>query len=312
VASVEFLGHVVLAQGARPITSYVEAVERRPCPTAIKKLQDFLGLVNFYRRFLPSVAAKLLPLTDAGFMAAKAALSKATWLGHPDPTVRLALHVDASSSHIRAALHQWLKSHSTWQPLGFFSHKLEAVQAKWSVFDRELFACVEGIQHFRFILEGRAFTIYTDHKPLVGALAQVSGPWTACQCRHLAYLAEFTSDIQQVAGHINVAVDAMSRPLVTSPSSRSPCATVVADLCGIAARQPACPSMLQASYSLSLRVNTCEVKGVRLLCDTSTRCMRPLVPHDDCQVVFETSTTWQTLVFMLQEGWCQHDSFGRR
>jgi hypothetical protein len=72
--------------------------------------------------------------------------------------------------HVGVALHQRLKDHSTWQPLGFFSKKLEVGQAKWSAFYRELLACVEGIRHFRFILEGRAFTIYTGHKPLVGAL----------------------------------------------------------------------------------------------------------------------------------------------
>jgi hypothetical protein len=72
--------------------------------------------VNFYRRFLPGIAITLRPLTDtlkgnrpasnhlvwtpemgASFMAAKAALGKATWLGHPNPKARLALHVDASS-----------------------------------------------------------------------------------------------------------------------------------------------------------------------------------------------------------------------
>jgi hypothetical protein len=89
-------------------------------------------------------------------VAAKAALSNATCLGHPDPTARLALHVDTSSSHIGAALHKQLKGRSTWQSLGFFSHKLEAVQAKRSAFDRELFACVEGIQHFLFISRAEA------------------------------------------------------------------------------------------------------------------------------------------------------------
>jgi hypothetical protein len=60
--------------------------------------------------------------------------------------------------------------------LGFFSHKVEDTQAKWNAFDRELYACVEGINHFQFILKGRSFTVYTDHKPLVGALARVSDP----------------------------------------------------------------------------------------------------------------------------------------
>ncbi len=65
VDSFQFLGHVASAQGAKPIASYVEAVDKRPPPTTVKELQIFLGLVNFYRRFLPGVAVILRPLTDA-------------------------------------------------------------------------------------------------------------------------------------------------------------------------------------------------------------------------------------------------------
>jgi cleavage and polyadenylation specificity factor subunit 1 len=53
VKEFEFLGHLVSAEGAKPLSSYVEAVEKRPPPTTVKELQVFLGLVNFYRRFLP-------------------------------------------------------------------------------------------------------------------------------------------------------------------------------------------------------------------------------------------------------------------
>jgi transposase InsO family protein len=225
---------------------------------------------------------------EAGFAEAKAALGRATWLGHPDPAARLALHVDSSASHIGAALHQQLKDHSTWQPLGFFSRKLEASQAKWSAFDRELLACVEGIRHFRFILEGRSFTILTDHKPLVGALARVSDPWTARQCRHLAYVAEFTSDIQHVAGQENLVADALSRPPVSSVTAQFPIPEVVSDLRGIAARQFSCQSTLQASSSPSLQVRACEVEGVSLLCDVSTGRLRRLVPEADRLRVFQS------------------------
>jgi hypothetical protein len=121
---------------------------------------------------------------------------------------------------------------------------------------------VEGIRHFRFILEGRSFTIYTDHKPLVGALARVSDPWTARQCRHLAYVAEFTADIRHVAGSENVAADALSRPPISSVTTPSSLSDVVADLRGIASRQSVCPSTLRASKSPSLQVRTCEVEGV--------------------------------------------------
>jgi hypothetical protein len=53
VDTFEFLSHQVSAQGAKPLSSYVEAVEKRPPPTTVKELQVFLGPVNFYRRFIP-------------------------------------------------------------------------------------------------------------------------------------------------------------------------------------------------------------------------------------------------------------------
>jgi hypothetical protein len=251
----------------------------------------FLGLINFYRRFLPGVASFLKPLTDTlrgsksaqeavtwspemetSFEAAKHALSRATWLGHPDPSATLALHVDASASHVGAALHQRARGCFGWQPLGFFSKKLDAAQMRWSAFDRELFACVEGIRHFRYILEGRAFTIFTDHKPLVGALARTTDPWTPRECRHLAYVAEFTSDVKHVAGQDNLVADALSRPpvAVLVPPTSSPGSSAASDLEGIAAMQRGCAETQQSRASSSLQVQEYELQGVRLLCDFST------------------------------------------
>ena len=62
------------------------------------------------------------------------------------------------------------------------------------------------------MLEGRRFTLYTDHKPLTTAIRRSTEPWTAKQCRQLAYIAEFTSDIQHIAGTDNVVADTLSRP----------------------------------------------------------------------------------------------------
>jgi len=308
VSSFEFLGHQVSAAGARPVHSYVEAVQKRQPPATVRELQVYLGLINFYRRFIPGVASVLLPLTDAlkgdrpaserlqwspemeaAFQGSKSALAEATWLAHPHPQARLALHVDASASHVGAALHQQEPGTDTWRPLGFFSKKLLPAQTRWSAFDRELLACVSAIRHFRFILEGRSFTILTDHKPLVGALRRTTDPWTPRQCRHLSYLAEFTSDVQHVAGKANVAADALSRP----PEAASLAAVgellaeVVTDLRGIAARQGECPSTQAAVQLPSLQVRAWEVQGVQLLCDSSTGRLRPLVPEVDRPHVFK-------------------------
>ena len=276
----------------------------------------FLGMVNFYRRFIPNAAHTLLPLTDClkgsklasspvtwspamsrAFTEAKAACISSTWLQHPDPSAKLALQVDASGSHVGAVLQQRVADSGEWAPLGFFSKKLSAAQVKWSAFDRELWACFDGIRHFRFILEGRCFTIFTDHKPLTYALSRSTDAWTAKQCRHLSYVAEFTSDIQHVPGLQNVVADALSRPS-SSPSSSRPLADppgliagaspapMVIDWSGVASRQTTCTSVQSTTASSSLQVEARLHEGVQLLCDISTGHVRPLIPVEDRQSVF--------------------------
>jgi hypothetical protein len=63
-SSVKFLGHMVSESGITPLPKHVTAIQEFPAPTTIKQLQQFLGIVNFYSRFLPRIAATLQPLTD--------------------------------------------------------------------------------------------------------------------------------------------------------------------------------------------------------------------------------------------------------
>ncbi|KAJ8409400.1 hypothetical protein AAFF_G00228010 [Aldrovandia affinis] len=72
----------------------------------------------------------------------------------------------------------------------------------------------EAVRHFRFLLEGRTFTAFVDHKPLALAMAMVKEPWSARQQRQLAFVSEFTTDIQHVAGKDNVVADCLSRSIV--------------------------------------------------------------------------------------------------
>ena len=137
--------------------------------------------------WLRSLAANGLVSRDVTcFQEVKRALADATWLQHPDTSAHLALQADASASHLGAVLQQQLAGTSTWKPLRFFSKKLSPAQIKWSALDRELCACCSDIRHFRFILEERAFTIFTDHKPLTFALSRSTDAWTSRQCRHLS------------------------------------------------------------------------------------------------------------------------------
>ena len=108
-----------------------------------------------------------------------------------------------------------------WVPLSFFSRKLSETKKKYSAFDRELPAAYLSIRHFHFMLEGRDFLLFTDHKPLTSALFRSSPPWSARQQRHLTYIAEFTSSIMHVPGLKNTVADTLSRPSPT-PIQPSP------------------------------------------------------------------------------------------
>jgi hypothetical protein len=226
---IDFLGHHVTAGGVQPLEDHVAAVRDFAPPRDRVQLQRFLGLVNFYRRFLPAAAGVLRPLTDAlqgpgskhkkldwtqemdnAFCTVKQLLCDAAQLAHPDPAADVSLAVDASDTHVGAVLQQ--RAVQGWQPLAFYSKKLDATQRRYSAFDRELLAAYLAVRHFRCLLEGRQFTIFTDHKPLTYAIHRVSEPWLARQQRQLAYLVEFTSDVQHVPGIQNVVADALSRP----------------------------------------------------------------------------------------------------
>jgi hypothetical protein len=116
---VDFLGHHITAEGATPIARHVEAVQNFPRPQDKKQLQSFLGLVNFYSRFIPAAARILLPLTDSlrsdqgwvwspamqhSFQLIKDTLASVVVLTHPDPAAEVNLAVDASNTHIGAVL----------------------------------------------------------------------------------------------------------------------------------------------------------------------------------------------------------------
>ena len=244
VEEITFLGHLVNSNGITPMPAKVEAIVTYPEPQDAKAMERFLGMINYYHRFMPHAAEVLRPLhksvvevkptsgitnTTSGttprrklkkklewspevseaFKRAKEAIVNATKLAHPVPKAKIAVTTDASEIAIGAVLEQLVKGE--WQPLGFFSKQLSQAQQKYSTFDRELLAIHLAIRKFRYYVEGFKFTVYTDHMPLLAALEMASEPHSARQTRQLAAIAEYTMDIQHVSGRANVVADALSR-----------------------------------------------------------------------------------------------------
>ena len=189
--TIDYLGHQIISQGAIPLPAKVEAIRTFARPTTIKGLQQFVGMLNFYHRFVPNAAHIMRPIYDAlagkpmtlkwsderdeAFTTAKEALAQATMLVHPHADKPTALTVDASGTEVGALLRQNSDS-SDWKPVTFFSRKLRPDEQNYSAFDRELLAAYLAIRDFRYFLEGRSFTLFTYHKPLTFAISMISYP----------------------------------------------------------------------------------------------------------------------------------------
>ena len=349
VQELEFLGHLVNKDGIKTVPKKVEAIRDYPEPVEakdpIQALERFLGLYVFYHRFVPKAADLLRPLYEAmvvdvppggktkavatsgrsrrpkkklvwsketseAFLKAKEAMVKATQLSYPVAGAKLALTTDASDTAIGAVLEQFVKG--SWQPLGFFSRKLRGPQLRYSTYDRELLGIHMSVKHFLYYVEGQAFTIFTDHMPLVSAIKMKGDTQSPRQARQLSSISEHSTDIQHVAGKANVVADALSRlefkPSAETSSGGASHSQVPENFDDDAVQPLVCyaihkgidyEALAQAqTESADVQLYRTSCTGLRLkdvpfdngsfsvLCDISTGRARPIVPEAWREAVF--------------------------
>nr|VZI36417.1 unnamed protein product [Spirometra erinaceieuropaei] len=183
-----------------------------PPPSSKRQLQRFLGMAQLYHRFVPHSVDTILPLTNllsgakgsfelsADALAAldkvRAVLVDSAPLKHFFPNALISLMVSASDVVIGAFRQQHLAGQI--QPLAFFSRKLLPAETCYSTLGRKLLAVFLPVKHFRRFLEGREFTVFTDHKPLFFALKSSSDELNPREIRQSDYSSQFTSDIRHI------------------------------------------------------------------------------------------------------------------
>jgi len=283
-SSVIFLGHSISSKGILPSPDRISALQDFPKPNDYASLRRFLGMANFYRRFIPMFAKILEPLqalinstknvkeplnwTDSAndaFLVVKQALADSVTLSYPDKSPSYQLVTDASQSFIGAALHH-TDEKSQARPIAFFSKKLSSTQQSYSTYDRELLAAYLAAKHFQSYIEGTNVLLLSDHKPLVTAFHSRSRSQNDRQQRHLSFLTEICSDAQYIRGSDNVVADALSRPI--SSVSIDPF-----DLSHIATEQAADETTPKDSLTSHVLPD-----GKTLFCDSSTPIPRPFLP----------------------------------
>ena len=148
--------------------SKVEGVKNWPIPTKVKHIQAFLGLANFYRRFIKDFAKIARPLTrltckdapwewgndqQAAFDLLKTSFTTAPVLQIPNDTAPYRLETDSSDFAMGAVLEQ-LGEDKKWHPVAFYSKSLNEHERNYEIYDKEMLAIIRALEEYRHYLEG--------------------------------------------------------------------------------------------------------------------------------------------------------------
>ncbi|KAL0867440.1 hypothetical protein ABMA27_008227 [Loxostege sticticalis] len=234
---VSYLGHVITDDGVKPNPEKTKAVQNFPQPKCPKDIKSLMGLVSYYRRFIPNLSKIAKPLTNLlkkdvpfnwqneqqlAFESLKKCLISAPILAYPDFTKPFILTCDASNFAISAILSQGPIGND--RPIAYASRTLNKAESNYSITEKECLAIIFGTKTFRPYLYGRRFKIVTDHRPLKW-LFNCKDPRSKL-VRWRLKLEEFDYEVEYKKGKINSNADALSRfpvnPVIESESEPQP------------------------------------------------------------------------------------------
>lgn len=235
VPQVTYLGYLIDKNGIHPTKEKEQAIVQAPAPTHITQLRAYLGLLNFYRRFLPQAATLLEPLNKllrsgvpwtwgkeqkAAFAASKEALLQSDALVHFDPEKPLVVVADSSAYGIGAVLCHLIDGEE--RPIYFASRTLSSTERNYAQVEKEALAIVFALRKFHYYLWGQTnFTLVTDHKPLLGLFSSTKGipPQASGRIQRWALLLQaYSFTLRHRSGVLMGTADALSR-LPLNPST---------------------------------------------------------------------------------------------
>ena len=186
--SVEYLGHHIDQDGIRAVSSKVAAIANAPATRNLQELL-FLGLLNYYCKFISNLATILHPLNallqadrkwewsqecEEAFQVAKDKLTSAEVLTHYNPALPINLAADASAYGVGAVISHTFPDGSE-KPIAFASRTLSTSEKNYAQLEKEALSLVFGVEKFHQYFYGRRFTLITDHKPLTAILGPKKG-----------------------------------------------------------------------------------------------------------------------------------------
>ncbi|SSD61661.1 related to Transposon Ty3-G Gag-Pol polyprotein [Saccharomycodes ludwigii] len=221
-SSVEFLGYQISAGKIEPLQGKTDAICAFPTPRSVKEAQRFLGMVNYYRRFIKGCSIIARPINtfisgeatwgvtqDKALKSLKRALQEQPVLIPFDVTASYRLTTDACKYGVGAVLEELDENKNPVGTVSYFSKSLQGAQQRYPAGELELLGIISALEHFKYLLHGKRFVLRTDHISLL-SLKTTKEPGTRI-ARWLDTLSEYDFELQYVKGHDNVVADAISR-----------------------------------------------------------------------------------------------------
>ena len=226
---VQFLGRILSKEGISPLPKTMEAIQNAEEPCDKHSLRAFMGLINFYRNFIPNaslistnlyellkenVAFKWTDIHSEEFKALKDSLNSYTPLAFFDSNLDTPTYIttDASGYGIAAVLSQ-IDQNGCDRPIYFLSRKLSEAERTYSATEKEFLAVLWGVERLHQYLYGRPFVIRTDHQCLKQLLCNgIEGGSAPCRViRWATRLLQYNYSVEFIPGKKNTIADALSR-----------------------------------------------------------------------------------------------------
>ena len=231
VGEVLYLGHWITPGKISPQAAKVVAIDGMKAPTNVSELRTFLGLANYYRKFIHQFSAQAQPLNlllrldtvwtwgplqETAFTSLKLALRSDPVLRMPNPLYPYTLYTDWSTRGLGAVLAQVEPGTHDEYVVAYASRSNNRAESKYSSHDGELLAVVWAILHFRIYLYGVRFTLITDHEPLKWLMTQTK--LMGRKARWVCTLQEFDFEVIHRSGLTHGNADSLSRSPLDTPA----------------------------------------------------------------------------------------------
>jgi hypothetical protein len=219
----EYLGHVIGADGIKVDPKKISIIRDWPVPKDRKELRSFVGLCNYYRRFIHNFAKITAPLTilfgkvdfvwnderQDCFEKLKLLLTTAPVLVYPDPSREFHLFFDSSSTIALGGVLCQLDELELLHPVAFESRKLSMAEVKYPVHELETLAFVHCLKKWRHYLDLRPFFVYTDNRSVETVLTNRNPSLRLI--RWIDWLQSYKFTIRHIPRRLNIVADLLSK-----------------------------------------------------------------------------------------------------